>query len=341
MQFTSTRRQPLRRRVSSSRTPQRRQIETEQLDASRARVSHPLADADLGGRPVRSERLPLDARMLSGESVIGEGAASIRLWVSQQKPVVAAVCKRIASWSFGQLGTLSRISARPAERARMASAHTIRRQPMVVRVLLIPLASLFIALGVALQLTSGLGVGPGDMVASGLSSATGLSFGNAAMLMSGTLALIATMMGRPPRIGTLVNVGMIAVLIDVFLPLVEIEGGVLSRLLHFGAGLWGVGLGIGCLLHARLGIGTHEALSLSISEHTGIAVRQVRRIQELTWIVLGLALGSQFGIGTVLVALFIAPAIGAGVSTVGKALTALAAAVEAPEVDAHVADVGF
>jgi uncharacterized membrane protein YczE len=300
-----------------------------------------LADTDLGGRPDLSRRTPLDARILAGESVIGETAALLRFWLGQQKPLVLALVARLARWSFGQFDTLSRISARPAARARMASVYTIRRQPMVVRALLVPLASIFVALGVALQVTSGLGVGPGDMVASGLSAATGLSFGSAAMLMSGTLALAGTMLGRAPRIGTLVNVGMIAVLIDFFIPLVEIEGGFLSRLLHFGAGLWLVGLGIGCLLHARLGIGTHEALSLSISDRTGIAVRQVRRMQELSWIVLGLALGSQFGVGTVLVALFIAPAISVGVGSVGKGLTALATAVEVPEVDAHVGNVGF
>ncbi|MFW2383254.1 MAG: YczE/YyaS/YitT family protein [Acidimicrobiales bacterium] len=286
-------------------------------------------------------RTALDARVLSGDSVIGEMVSAVRTWLAEQTPTVVSVGKRAGRWVFGQFGTLSRISARPAARARLASAHTIRRQPMVVRVVLVPLASFFVALGVALQITSGLGVGPGDMVASGLSSATGLSFGGAAVLMSGALALAGTLLGRAPRLATLINVGMIAVLVDVFLPLVEVEGDFLTRLLHFAVGLWSVGLGIGCLLHARLGVGTHEALSLSISDRTGIPPRQVRRAQELTWIVLGVALGSQFGIGTVLVALFIAPSISAGVSTVGKALTALATAVEAPEVDAHVADVGF
>jgi uncharacterized membrane protein YczE len=300
-----------------------------------------LSDTDLGGRPDPGERTSLDARLLAGEKPFGEWVTPVRVRVVQHRRVATALIVRWARWTVGQFDTLSRISARPAARARLASAYTIRREPMIVRVVLVPLASMLIALGVALQLTSGLGVGPGDMVASGLSSATGLSFGNAAMLMSGTLALVATAMGHAPRVGTLVNVGLIAVLIDVFVPFLEIEGGFLSRLLHFGAGLWSVGLGIGCLLHARLGIGTHEALSLSISDHTGIAARQVRRVQEVTWIVLGLGLGSQFGIGTVLVAVFIAPSISTGVNTVGKALTALATAVEAPEVDAHVADVGF
>ncbi|NNE96125.1 MAG: hypothetical protein HKN24_08875 [Acidimicrobiales bacterium] len=289
-----------------------------------------MADGDLGGRPGGLERRSFDARVLTGESPL-----------ARARRVVVAVAPAVMRWVGQQLGTLSRISARPAARARMASANTIRRQPMVVRVLLVPLASLFVAMGVALQITSGLGVGPGDMVASGLSAATGLSFGSAAMLMSGTLALIATALGRPPKMGTLVNVALIALLIDLFLPLVAIEGGYLSRLLHFGVGLWSVGLGIGCLLHARLGIGTHEALSLAISDHTGIAVGHVRRSQELSLLALGLVLGSQFGIGTFLVALFIAPVISAGTATVGKALTTLATTFDVPEIDAHVADISF
>ncbi len=223
----------------------------------------------------------------------------------------------------------------------MASAYGIRRQPMVVRVVLVPLASLFIGLGVALQVTSGLGVGPGDMVASGISAKTGLSFGSSAIIMSGLIALAGTLLGRAPKLATLVNVGLIALMIDVLIPLLEIEGGLLARFLHFAGGLWSVGIGIGCLLHARLGVGTHEALSMAVSDRTGMQVRKVRRIQELSWIVIGLSLGSQFGIGTILVAFFIAPAIGAGTRSVGRVLTTLSEAVEVPEVAAHVSEVGF
>ena len=179
------------------------------------------------------------------------------------------------------------------------------------------------------------------MVASGISARTGLTFGTAAVIMSATLALIATMLGRPPRLATLINVALIAVAIDLLLPLLAMEGTVLARLLHFSFGLWAVGIGIGCLLHARLGMGTHEALSLSVSDHTGIAAQKVRLGQEILWILIGLSLGSQFGVGTVLVAIFIGPAIGAGTRSVGRVLTTLSHAVEAPEVAAHVDAVGF
>lgn len=300
-----------------------------------------LRDRDLHDRAEATTTQSLDARLIAGEAVVSESVETTRAYFARQKSVLLPILKRVARWTFAQFGTMSRVSARPAARAKMASAYGIRRQPMVVRVALVPLASLFIGLGVALQVTSGLGVGPGDMVASGISTNTGLSFGSAAILMSGLLALAGTLLGRAPKIATLVNVGMIALVIDLLLPLLEIEAGGLARFLHFAGGLWSVGIGIGCLLHARLGIGTHEALSLAISDHTGLHVRKVRRLQELSWIAIGISLGSQFGVGTVLVALFIAPAIGAGTRSVGRVLTSLSEAVEAPEVAAHVSEVGF
>ena len=300
-----------------------------------------LVDRDLDDRSEAIHKQPLDARLFARESVLRELIDTTRVQISEQKSVLLPILKRVGLWTFSQLGTMSRVSARPAARAKMASAYGIRRQPMVVRVVLVPLASLFIGLGVALQVTSGLGVGPGDMVASGISAKTGLSFGSSAIIMSGLIALAGTLLGRAPKLATLVNVGLIALMIDVLIPLLEIEGGLLARFLHFAGGLWSVGIGIGCLLHARLGVGTHEALSMAVSDRTGMQVRKVRRIQELSWIVIGLSLGSQFGIGTILVAFFIAPAIGAGTRSVGRVLTTLSEAVEVPEVAAHVSEVGF
>ncbi|NNF54561.1 MAG: hypothetical protein HKN03_08980 [Acidimicrobiales bacterium] len=293
-------------------------------------------------RPERLSNQSLDARILSNTwRDVSDYLSDVRLGLKNQKSALVPILRRLLVSVLSQFTTLSRISARPAEYARMASARGIRSQPFVIRVGLIPLASFFIALGVAAQLTAGLGIGPGDMIVSGISMRSGWSFGTSALMMSGTLALVATLMGRAPRIGTLANVAMIGPLIDLLLPHLQFEGGVLARALHFSFGLWAIGIGIGCLMHARLGIGTHEALSLAISDHTGIPPKKVRLYQEIAWIVMGLSLGSQFGIGTFAVALFIGPAISAGARSVGRVLMALSSAIEAPEVAAHVGSVGY
>ncbi len=303
--------------------------------------SNRAVDPEVAEGSDRRAGAALESQSSAEGSRVGMLLGEIRRHLVDARSVLIPVLKRAGARMLAQFSELSRISARPAAIARMASANRIRTQPMIVRVLLVPAASFFIAFGVAAQVTSGLGVGPGDMVASGISTRTGLSFGSAALVMSGVLALLSTILGRAPRMATLVNVALIALSIDVLLPLLAIEGGFLARLVHFLFGLWSIGVGIGCLLHARLGIGTHEALSLSISDRTGIPVKKVRLGQEITWIVIGLALGSQFGLGTFLVALFIGPAISAGARLVGGILRSLSRAVEAPEVAAHVGDIGF
>jgi uncharacterized membrane protein YczE len=301
-----------------------------------------LDDFDLLGRTELWHAASIDAHVMTRtrggfaqfKGEVSSGAANTRA-------VALPVLKRLVRQAMAQLTTLSRISARPAEMARAVSTNTIRSQPMIVRAALVPFASIFIAVGVAAQLTAGLGIGPGDMIVNGISVRGGLTFGTAALLMSGSLALVGTLLGRPPRLGTVVNVAMIGPMIDLVRPHLVLDGGIGARVLHFGVGLWLIGIGLGCLLHARLGIGTHEAFSLAISDHTGVPVKRVRLAQEITWIALGVALGSSFGIGTVAVALFIGPAIAIGTRTVGRVLTAFSSLVEAPEVAAHVGDVGF
>ncbi len=301
-----------------------------------------LDDRELHGRPERFEHVSVDARIIAyARDALTASFAEFRIGVGNARSTAIPVLKRLARSTIAQLGTLSRISARPAEMARAVSANTIRSQPMIVRAALIPCASIFIAVGVAAQLAAGLGIGPGDMLVNGISVRSGLSFGTAALLMSGTLALVGTLLGRAPRVGTLANVAMIGPLIDVVRPHLELNGGMGARVLHFGVGLWLIGIGLGCLMHARLGIGTHEAFSLAINDLTGVPVRRVRLGQEITWMAVAVVLGSPFGVGTIAVAIFIGPAIAAGTKTVGRVLTAFSSFVEAPEVAAHVRDVGF
>ena len=303
---------------------------------------HSFSDRDLENRSEHEAASSLDARIVSNSwGDVRDYLSDARIRSVRQWSVARPVLHQMLLVVLAQFSTLSRISARPAALAKSASANTIRSQPLIVRVGLIPLASLFIAVGVASQITAGLGLGPGDMIVSGLSVKTGLTFGSCVLILSGCLGAVATVLGRAPRIGTILNVAMIGPLIDVVLPWVEFEGGFGARVLLFSVGLWSIGIGIGCLMHARLGIGTHEAFSLAISDHTGIPARKVRTGQEIAWIVLGLLLGSQFGIGTVAVALFIGPAITAGARSVGRVLTTFSAAMQAPEVAAHVDNVGF
>jgi uncharacterized membrane protein YczE len=73
-----------------------------------------------------------------------------------------------------------------------------------------------------------------------------------------------------------------------------------------------VGIGAGALIVTGLGAGSGELLASAASDRSGHPEPRVRLAFEVTWIVLGIALGGPIGIGTVLVAALIGPAVARG-----------------------------
>ena len=93
-----------------------------------------------------------------------------------------------------------------------------------------------------------------------------------------------------------------------------------------------VGLGAGALIVSGLGAGSGELLASAASDRTGRPEPRLRMAFELTWLVVGVLLGGPIGVGTVLVALTIGPAVMVGYRAVDSVAvscrTRLAAAHE-------------
>ena len=73
-----------------------------------------------------------------------------------------------------------------------------------------------------------------------------------------------------------------------------------------------VGAGAGAVMAAGLGPGMGELVSAATSARLGRPEPLVRTGVELSWLALGLALGGTVGVGTVLVAGLIGPAVRGG-----------------------------
>jgi len=80
-----------------------------------------------------------------------------------------------------------------------------------------------------------------------------------------------------------------------------------------------VGLGAGALIVSRLGAGSGELLASAASDRTGRPEPGLRMAFELTWLGVGVVLGGPIGVGTVLVALTIGPAVAVGYRAVDAA----------------------
>jgi uncharacterized membrane protein YczE len=161
----------------------------------------------------------------------------------------------------------------------------------------------------ALQIRAGLGLDPWDVFHEGVSERAGLSFGTV-VVITGVVVLLAWIpLRQRPGFGTISNVIVIGVAVDVALALMPEAGStaVAAAMLLAGVGLNGVASG--AYIGAGLGPGPRDGLMTGLVRRTGGSIRVVRTSIELTVLAAGAALGGTVGIGTVLYALSIGPLV--------------------------------
>ena len=161
----------------------------------------------------------------------------------------------------------------------------------------------------ALMVQAGLGLDPWDVFHQGLSRHTGMTIGVASAVVGLVVLLAWIPLRNRPGIGTIANVIVIAVTVDIgiaVLPAPEdlrvrvpmVLGAVLlnavSTVLYIGAGL---------------GPGPRDGLMTGLVARTGLSVRVVRTAIEATVLIVGWLLGGTVGVGTVIYAFGIGPLV--------------------------------
>jgi uncharacterized protein len=181
------------------------------------------------------------------------------------------------------------------------------------RVALVSAALFVFATGLTLTLRSQIGLGPWNVLTEGLTRVLPLSFGQANLVIGAVVIALGWRLGFPPRVGTLLNMTLVSLFVDLQLGLDLIpsmaDAPFLWRLLLNVLGIGLVGLGTGLYLKPGLGAGPRDGLMLGLQRRTGLRVALVRGGIEVTVCVLGGLLGGTLGIGTVLFALGIGPAV--------------------------------
>lgn len=192
-----------------------------------------------------------------------------------------------------------------------------------VRLGLLVSGSLVIASGVAVMLWSGLGPGPLDVFIGAVRVRTGLPLTFAVWLVVGSMIGVAWLLGRRPGPGTLVSPLIVGPAMQVVYSLLQgfepPEALAIVLLIHVAA-VFVVGIGAGALIVSGLGAGSGELLASAASDRTGRSEPRLRMAIELSWLVVGVALGGPIGLGTVVVALAIGPAVMVGYRTVDGAV---------------------
>ncbi len=160
---------------------------------------------------------------------------------------------------------------------------------------------------VAMLTRAHLGLEPWGVLAEGVMKHTGLTFGTVTGVISVAVLLLWIPLRQRPGIGTVANVVVISVTVDVVRAVLPDQHDLAWQLVLLVGGVALNGFATATYVGARLGPGARDGLMTGLAARTGRSVRLVRTGIEVTVVVAGFALGGTLGFGTVLYALAIGP----------------------------------
>lgn len=170
------------------------------------------------------------------------------------------------------------------------------------------------SLGLVLTLQSRVGLGPWDVFHQGLSRRLGISFGTASIAIGFAVLLLAWALGAKPGLGSVANMALVGAFVDLYLFIGFMPDfgaqPLPLRLLIDTLGVATVGLGTALYIKANLGAGPRDGLMLTLTRRSGGRVGVIRASLELLALTIGFLLGGTAGIGTLIFALGIGPAVG-------------------------------
>lgn len=198
-------------------------------------------------------------------------------------------------------------------KVKTATGPHSRQSPRLVRSLRLLVGLYLFGLGTGLAVLSALGVSPWDVLHDGIRIHTRLSFGQAAILVSVVLTIAGAVFRVKIGFGTIANAILIGLFVDLTLYMGDSWGiDSMQVTLRFAVTIGGillVGLGSALYIGAEMGVGPRDSLMVLIGVRTPLGIGWSRTLVEGSALFCGALLGGAFGVGTVLFALTIGPAV--------------------------------
>lgn len=158
----------------------------------------------------------------------------------------------------------------------------------------------------SMLLLAGLGVDPWDVLHQGLARRIGLQTGTWAVIVGVGVLVLWVPLRQRPGFGTLCNVVLIGLVIDMVLAIVAPPRALPARAAVMVSAVVLNGVATGMYIGAGLGPGPRDGLMTGFAAR-GHSVRVVRTGIEAAVLAMGWLLGGTVGVGTVVYALCIGP----------------------------------
>jgi len=172
--------------------------------------------------------------------------------------------------------------------------------------------------GEAILIHAGIGVSPWTVLAQGISKQADLTVGMATFVVSVLVLFLWIPLRETPGIGTILNAILIAMSIDVMAPFIPNQTDFIPQIIQASIGIILVGIGSALYLTANLGPGPRDGWMTGVQKKTNWPIGRVRVGIEIIVLSIGIALGGIFGLGTVMFAIGIGPAISMSLGVVSN-----------------------
>ena len=173
-------------------------------------------------------------------------------------------------------------------------------------------------LGEGLLIVSASGASPWSVLAQGISLNVDYSIGTITLFVSIAVLLLWLTLNQKPGIGTILNALIIALMIDICIKFVPTPVNYISQIALAIVAVLTVGIGGGIYLVANLGPGPRDGLMVGLQKKTNLPIAFVRAFLEISVVSIGWYLGGTVGVGTLLFAFGIGPAVALGLFLTGK-----------------------
>jgi uncharacterized membrane protein YczE len=202
-----------------------------------------------------------------------------------------------------------------------SSPRPLNFRPRFITLMFLVFGLALFGLGEAILIAAGIGVSPWTVLALGVSNVTNLSIGGSTFLISLMVLIFWIPLKQIPGIGTILNVIIIAIVLEYIIPYLPNPKTSFLMTLQAIIGVLVTGLGSGIYLISNLGPGPRDGLMTGLQQLTNQTISMIRSCIEITVVIIGWFLGGPVGLGTLLFAFLIGPAVAASIYILNKILT--------------------
>jgi len=161
------------------------------------------------------------------------------------------------------------------------------------------------AVGIVLTINANLGLSPWDVFHQGITYFTGITMGQATIIIGIIIVILNSVFGERLGWGTLFNMLFIGLFMDLIMlnHLIPVTNQVITGLVMIFLGMFIIGIASYFYIGAGLGSGPRDGLMIALTKRTRKSVRFIRNFIEISALFIGYLLGGFVGVGTLIMSI--------------------------------------